>query len=196
MLVLRTVSGLCTRFRAYHSQPRKNRLTWAGFLRRAIYAVCGLAQPPDQTDILRGSYLISEQSSASSQTAPSVQTPRYHTTPARVCQGVFLKFLPVFPGITLSTFGVFAKKHIPEPRDVSISISLPCGNLGIAAALRAEIKFFLILFTPPGTWSFKKKYYFSFQISSLYCWMVRSEEKNPDLAMFTSIFLAQARRSP
>ena len=38
--------------------------------------------------------------------------------------------------------------------------------------------------------------YFNFQISSLYCRMVRSEEKYPDFAILTSIFFAQVRRSP
>ena len=36
---------------------------------------------------------------------------------------------------------------------------------------------------------------YSFQMSRWYSAMERSEEKKPDLAMFTSIFLAQACRS-
>ena len=44
---------------------------------------------------------------------------------------------------------------------------------------------------------FVRKYllYFRCQISRLYSAMVRSDEKKPALAMFTSIFLAQAVRS-
>lgn len=45
---LRTVSELDTRYRAYHSRPRKNRRKAGRFLPyQAIYAVYGLAQPPD-----------------------------------------------------------------------------------------------------------------------------------------------------
>ena len=59
LLVLRTVSDVCTRFRAYHSRPRKNRRKRAGSLRTRRYTPCtDLAQPPDLSDILRGSYLL------------------------------------------------------------------------------------------------------------------------------------------
>ena len=60
----------CTRFRAYHSQSRKNRL-----IDRPVFSLPGdLRRGTDLSaarfsDILRESYLVTEQSPASSQTA-------------------------------------------------------------------------------------------------------------------------------
>ena len=68
----------------------------------AIYAAARSAQPPDFTDILRTSYLVSEQSRASSQNAPS-QTLRYHTTTlpcvSRGYPKKFLQFCRICPNL-------------------------------------------------------------------------------------------------
>ena len=62
----------------------------------AIYAADKSSQPPDFTDILRRSYLASEQSPASSHCAYT-QALAYCTTSTGFRQGLFLTFPPFFP---------------------------------------------------------------------------------------------------